>query len=104
MRVYIPSRGHIYSRRSFKKYDTIPVEWNFRPRLSMKKEPSAWDQTTSELEKTTVPGPNVLVQGGEKASDVRATLTPSASEPLGFNDVLVRHEEKHNAPPQVVQQ
>ena len=104
VRVYIPSRGHVYSRRSFKRYDTIPVEWNFKPRLAMKKEPSVWDQSTSELEKTTVPGPNVLVQGGEKASDVRATLTPSASEPLGFDDVLVRQEEKHEAPPQVVQQ
>jgi hypothetical protein len=104
VRVYIPSRGHVYSRRSFKRYDTIPVEWNFKPRLSMKKEQSAWDQSVSELEKTTVPGPDVLVQGGEKASDVRATLTPSASEPLGFDDVLVRQEEKHEAAPQVVQQ
>ena len=47
---------------------------------------------------------HVLVQGGEKASDVRATLTPSASEPLGFDDMLVRDEEKQDVVPRVVQQ
>ena len=104
MRIYIPSRGHVYSRRSFKRYDSIPAEWNFKPRLSMKKEPSVWDQSTSGLEKTTVPGPNVLVHGGEKASDVRVTLTPSASEPLGFDDMLVRDKEKQDVVPRVVQQ
>ena len=67
----------------------------------MKKEPGVWDQPVSELEKTTVPGPNALVQGGEKASDMRATLTPSATEPLGFDNMLVRDEKKHDTPTQV---
>ena len=61
MRIFIPTRGLIYSRRSFKRHDTIPSEWNFKQRLVVKKD-NIWSEHSGELEKANVPGPNVLVQ------------------------------------------
>ncbi len=55
----------------------------------MEKESEDTHVETSELETTTIPGPNVMVQGGERAVEVRESLKPAATAPLGYGDTSV---------------
>jgi hypothetical protein len=98
IRVYIPERGMVYSRRSFKlpprspsasEPSSVSKEWNYKPRLRLKprSEPTVTmpdAREASELEaRNHVSGINGMVQGGPTSSAVQRD---SAVSTLGFDD------------------
>ena len=94
MRIYIPTRGQVYSRRSFTLPPRNPIgstisapkEWGFEPRLlvsPVKQETEISDADADHVLRTIAPAPNRVLQTDEK---MKPSVSWSGSSPLGLDE------------------
>ena len=94
MRIYIPMRGQVYSRRSFTlpprnpqgSSISAPREWGFEPRLlvsTVKRETETSDADADHVLRTLAPTPNLVLQSSEKTGP---QATWNERSPLGLDE------------------
>jgi hypothetical protein len=80
-RVYIPTRGRVYSRRAFKEMDVVPREWGLQDRLK-----AALHNDQAVIDDEPAKQSNPVVQRPELPSDHERILASSGGgDPMGID-------------------